>query len=156
MTLYTVVLFLHSWLRWIIIILALVAGAAALKGWLGAEEVRPIHRRLNLAFVASLHAQLLLGLLLYFVLSPVTQTAFADFGAAMKNGMLRFWAVEHLSMMLLAVIVATVASATSKRADDDRTAHRRAALGIIFTLLLILAGVPWGMREGVEARLFRI
>ena len=155
MTLYTIVLFLHSWLRWIVVLLALIAGAAAFRGWLIGGEVRPLHRRLNLAYVASLHAQLLLGLLLYFVLSPVTRTAFADFGAAMKDATLRFWAVEHLSLMLLAVVVATVASALSKRADGDRARHRRAALGFLLSLLLLLAGIPWGLREGIEARLFR-
>ena len=38
-------------------------------------------------------AFMLLGLILYFALSPITRAALQDFGAAMASSGLRFWAV---------------------------------------------------------------
>ena len=50
---------------------------------------------------------MLLGLLRYFVLSPFTTEAMRDFCAAMKS-LLRFFAVEHVSLMLAAVVIVHV------------------------------------------------
>jgi hypothetical protein len=43
-----------------------------------------------------------------------------DSAGAMKDSVLRFYAVEHLAGMLLAVVVAQVGYSISKRAPTDR------------------------------------
>ena len=102
---YSTVLFLHSWVRW----LALVAGVGATFAALGAGGAALSRaERWGRIFMIALDVQMLLGLLLYGLLSPYTAAALKDFGAAMREPVLRFWAVEHLTMMLAAVIVAHV------------------------------------------------
>ena len=71
-------------------IFALGKGPAALKN---AESW-------GFKLMIALDLQMLLGLLLYGMLSPFTRQAMQDFGAAMRDSTLRFWAVEHLTMML--------------------------------------------------------
>ena len=69
--------------------------------------------------------QLLLGLLLYFILSPFTLQAMNDFGAAMKDSTLRYWAVEHSLLNIIAVALAQVGSILIKRTADSRIKHRK-------------------------------
>jgi hypothetical protein len=152
---YNAMLIIHSVLRWIVLLLAIAAIGVSLRGWLGDRERGGLHRGLGGAFVGSVHLEVLLGLLLYFVYSPLTKAAFEDFGAAMKDAVLRFWAVEHLTLMVLAAVFATIGSVVAKRAEEDRVAHRRATIGFGLALLTILAGIPWPFRE-MGRPLFRI
>ena len=116
---YSTVLLLHSWVRW----LALIAGVGATFSALGKGDARlQGAERWGRIFIIALDLQLLLGLILYGVLSPYTAAAMRDFGAAMRDPALRFWAVEHLTMMLSAVILAHVGRVLARKtslADSD-------------------------------------
>ena len=74
----------------------------------------------------ALDVQMLLGLLLYGVLSPYTAAAMKDFGAAMRDPVLRFWAVEHLTMMLSAVVLVHVGRVLARK-DRRRGQEAKAA-----------------------------
>jgi hypothetical protein len=91
----------------------------------------------------SLHTQLLIGLALYFFLSPVTTAAFADFGAAMKDPATRLLAVEHISVNIIAVVLATVNNAKNKKAIADAAKHKNALIFTLAALVLILSRIPW-------------
>ncbi|HVH27475.1 MAG TPA: hypothetical protein VM818_11970 [Vicinamibacterales bacterium] len=137
---YTLVLFLHSWLRW----LALGAGLAAVLAALGkgGEDVRRLERR-GLVFMIALDTQLLLGLLLYGLLSPFTSQAMQDFGGAMRDPLLRFWAVEHFTMMLMAAILVHVGRVLARNTADAGKKRKRMLVCFGLALLLILVGIPW-------------
>jgi uncharacterized membrane protein YidH (DUF202 family) len=90
-----------------------------------------------------LHTQLLIGLALYFFLSPITQLAFTDFGAAMKDSQTRLVAVEHISVNIIAVVLATVNNAKNKKAIADAAKHKNALIFTIAALVLILSRIPW-------------
>jgi hypothetical protein len=140
---YALVLLLHSWLRWFVLI-GLVVGIARFAGGLRAGRAwTPTDQRWLGIVTGLLDTQLLLGLLLYFVLSPITPSSLADFKSIMRVAPLRFFAVEHVTMMLLAVIAAHVLGARAKRASDDRTRFSRATWSFGLTLFLVLAGIPW-------------
>jgi hypothetical protein len=134
---------LHSILRWIVLIVAVVAIARAFSGWFGRRDWIDMDERLGLFFTISLDVQLLIGLILYIFLSPFTQAAFQDFGAAMASGVLRFWAVEHIFGMLVAVAVAHIGRARAKRAAEPAARHRRAAIFYGLALVAILLTIPW-------------
>src|SRR5688572_16718579 len=104
---FDVILLLHSWLRWPALIAGIIAiGAAFTSRPMGLE--RTAADRSGLIFMILLDVQLLLGLLLYGVLSPTTAAIMEDFGAAMRDPVARFWAVEHITLMIAAVAVAHV------------------------------------------------
>jgi len=130
-------------LRWLVLILAVAAVARAFSGWLGKKEWAALDNRLGLFFSASMDLQLLLGLILYILLSPITKSALEDWGAAMSNAVPRFWAIEHLFSMVIAVILAHVGRALSKRATPDTRKHRRAAIWFGLATLAILIAIPW-------------
>src|SRR5688572_7056689 len=100
---YTPLLTVHSYLRWLVLLLALLALARAVAGvmqrrpWSSADEAAAKW------FGMSLDIQMVIGLIIYFFLSPFTMSAWNDIGAAMRDGTVRFIAIEHLFGMIIAV-----------------------------------------------------
>src|SRR5688572_33169251 len=101
---YPTVLLLHSWLRWAVVLLGLVATLRAIGGAMGGRSWRPVDEKLNRIFVGVLDLQMLVGLVLYFLLSPITKAALSDFGAAMGQSATRYWAVEHWIGMVVGIV----------------------------------------------------
>lgn len=140
---YRFVLTLHSWNRWAVLLALLVALVLAYRGWLGRRSYQPADRRLGAVLTGLLHLQLLLGLTLYFGLSPWVKLATANRRAAWHDPTLRFWSVTHISLMLTAIVVAQVGQSITRRAATDAARHRWSALSYSLALLLILLGIPW-------------
>jgi uncharacterized membrane protein YcfT len=132
----------HSLLRWIVILACLWALLRVWSGFFGRSEWTRKDQTAGLFFTSLLNLQFILGLVLYGI-SPITRSAMANFAAAMKDSTLRFYAVEHLAGMLLAVVVAQVGYSMSKRAGTDRGRFLRAAIAYSIAALLILASIPW-------------
>ena len=131
----------HNLLRWVVLLAGL---ATVVKSARGLDGSRPFAatRKTLLAFTASLHLQLLLGLGL-FVVSPYIQSLLADMPATMRDGANRFFIAEHPTLMVVAVLVGTVGGVVAKNAADDAARHRKALFFVLVTLALILAGIPW-------------
>jgi hypothetical protein len=140
---YLLTLALHSLLRWIVLGAGVVALGRAVAGARGRREWAPGDDKAGRWFVGALDAQTLLGVALYLRLSPITTNAFQDFGAAMGNAVLRFWAVEHITGMVIALVLAHVGRGRIRRTADAARRHRMAAVFFGLALVVILATLPW-------------
>jgi hypothetical protein len=140
--LYATVLVVHSYLRWLVILAGLMAVGRALAGTFGRKPWTPADDRAGFWFVTALDLQVLLGVLMYVFLSPFTHQAFGDFGAAMKNAALRFWAVEHISGMLIGLALVHVGRVRTRKTDSLRR-HKVAAIFFGLALAIILGSIPW-------------
>jgi hypothetical protein len=140
---YTLALDLHSIVRWVVLVLGALAAVRALAGWMGRRDWTPADDRAGLLFTIAADVQMLLGLALYFGLSPITASALQDMGAAMSVPSLRFWAVEHTTLMILAVVLAHVGRVLARKPFAPAARHRRAAICFLLSLVLMLVGVPW-------------
>jgi len=146
MTFYSVVLLLHNWTRWLVLIFGLIAIFRAFGGWQGRKPFTSADNGMDAAFVGSMHLQLLLGLLLYFVLSPVGLSMMrAMGGAAMKDPQARFWGVEHITAMILAWAFAQIGRSKSKKISDAVLKHKTAFIWFTVSLVLVLLMIPWGI-----------
>ena len=140
---YVTFLVLHSLLRWLVLLFGLMAIIRAFGGWSARRPWTRTDDRAGLLFTISLDTQVLVGLILYGLVSPITQAAFSDFGAAMKDPILRFYAVEHLALMLVGLAFVHVGRARAKKARSDVAKHKAAAIFYTLGFLLILVGIPW-------------
>ena len=140
---YPFILGAHNIFRWVVLIAGFLAVIRALIGWLGKKEWTKQDRLFGLVFTSAVDIQLLLGVLLYFVLSPITKGAISDFGSAMGIKDIRFFAVEHVFYMVVALVFAHLGSALPKRVDDAASKHKRAGIWFTLAVLIILAGIPW-------------
>lgn len=141
---YSTVLTLHSIIRWLVVLAGLAAAGRAVYGWLNQKEWMPVDKQLGLAFTISMDVQVLLGLLLYVFLSPVTQLAFSDFGVAMSDPELRFFLLEHIFYMILAVALAHAGRALVKRTTADAAKHKKTAILFGLAMAAIFLAIPWG------------
>lgn len=140
---YNAFLSLHSIIRWVVLILAVLALIRMyFGGWMGRKAYSKADDRASLLFVTLLDIQLLIGIILYFFLSPAT-TSLLNGTGSMAAPLTRYFGAEHAAMMLLAVIVAHVGRAQSKKAPDARGKFRRAAIWYTVALVLLLVGIPW-------------
>ena len=140
---YVSVLLVHSWLRWVVIGLALLVLSHAISGLTGRRDWRPADDRAVRLFSIALDVQVLLGLLLYFLLSPITTEALRSFGAVMGNAPMRFWAVEHGFGMIIAIALAHIGKARVRKLHDPLRRHRTAAIFFGLALVALLVSSPW-------------
>jgi hypothetical protein len=130
-------------LRWLLLLSLVTTLVKYLIGWFGNQPWKKTDNLMGIIFTSLMDLQLLVGLVLYFFLSPITKLAFNDFGAAMKNADLRFYAVEHLFMMLIAVVLVHIGRAKSKKAATDAGKFKIATLFYGLALVVMLVAIPW-------------
>ena len=140
---YQIFLALHNLVRWIVLILAIVALVRAYLGWFGNRDWTEQDRRVGVFFSSALDTQLVLGLILYIFLSPLTTQIFRNFSAAMSDPSVRFFGLEHLFYMVGAVALVHVGTVFSRRAEQPSTKHRNAAIFFSLAVLLIILAIPW-------------
>lgn len=139
---YNALLFTHSYLRYIILILLIVVVLASLLGMINKKPYTDGDNKLGLFLFISTHLQLLLGLILFFI-SPVVQFS----GAAMKDDTTRYWLVEHSSAMLIAIVFITLARATSKKITDGQAKHKRMFVFNLIALVIIVFTISISGRD---------
>lgn len=137
-----VVLGVHSYWRWVVLVAAVLVLVRAWSGWRRRRPWTPADDRASRFFVITFDIQVLIGLLLYVALSPFTRAAFSNFGAAMGDSVMRFWAVEHIFGMLVALGLVHVGRAKSRRPSTVER-HRAAVIFYGLALLVVLITIPW-------------
>ena len=154
-TVYAMVLTIHSLVRWVVVIAGIIAVIMAYAGWFGNRRWTSSTVRLNMLFTTFLDLNVLLGIFLYIILSPITRGAFQNMGDAMRDSNVRFFTVEHLLIMLVAVVVAHIGSSRAKKAADDKGKFKQAAIFFTIAMILIFVGIPWPfMASGAGRGLF--
>ena len=139
---YVLILFAHSYLRWVVLGTGLTV---AVRAWLAVREQRDWSandERWQRSFVAATDLQFTLGLILYVFLSPFSRGFLANIAAAIKEPTLRFYGLEHVFTMLPAVALCHVVRVRSKRAAPERR-QRMVWILTSIVILLMLVGIPW-------------
>jgi len=145
---YSGLLHTHNFMRWVVLALAIYAGVRYLIGWQQNKNFTRGDDSVGLMFIAAMHTQLLIGLVLYFFLSPITKAFFESEGA-MGDRVLRFWGVEHILAMVVAVALAQVGRTLSKKSQVHRLKFKRGAIFYLLALLIMLAMIPWPFLEDI-------
>ena len=127
----------HSGLRWVALILLLLAIVNAFTS----STYEKKHRLINLFAMVSLHTQLLLGFALYFMSDKVK---FVE--GWMKEVMYRFYGMEHLMGMLIAIVLVTIGHSKSKKGNSPAEKFKPIKLWYLIGLILIIASIPWPFR----------
>ncbi|MCB9598046.1 MAG: hypothetical protein H6719_35350 [Sandaracinaceae bacterium] len=140
--LHSILLTVHSGLRWLVLIMLVVVLVNAVRGWRSGAELQKRDRAITSAAIGFADLQLLVGLSLYLT-GPWLTTFREGMGHVMRTTVLRFFVVEHVTGMLVALAVLHIASVRSKRADEPKIAWRRLAIGVGLALLIIFASIPW-------------
>lgn len=145
---FTGMLHLHSFLRWVILLLLVIAIIKSLAGTSGNKPFSNGDRKVGLFLMISCDIMLLVGLYLWFTggngLELIRQKGM---GEIMGEARYRFFAVEHLISMAIAIALVHVGKSFAKKNIADSIKHRRTLLFFGLALLVILITIPWPFRE---------
>lgn len=142
LTSYSIVLMLHSLVRWAVLgagayaIFRAATGLLAKGGWLPADD------KARKIFPITLDIQVVLGSLLAFV-SPITQMAYSNMGAAMADKTLRYYAVEHALIAVAAITLAHIGSAKIRRIKESRKKFQMLLTFHGLAMVLLVSRIPW-------------
>lgn len=139
-------LHLHSFLRWVILILLLVA---VYKSFTDRNKAFTTgHRKMGLFLMICADVMLLIGIY-QWVAGPwgLKSIRLNGMSNVMKNGPLRFFAVEHFIGMLIAISLIHVGYSFAKKNIPDSVKHKRALVFYGLALLIILIFIPWPFRS---------
>lgn len=126
----------HSYLRYFVLIMLVVVVVKSFMGWSGKKPFTRVDDRLGLYLVIFTHLQLIAGVVLYF-LSPNVQ-----FGSnTMKDATIRYWTMEHVVMMVIAIVLITAARSTSRRMQDDTAKHKRLVIFNVIAIVVIVGAL---------------
>jgi hypothetical protein len=132
----------HSGLRWVVLFLLIYAIYNAFSKKSKGVDWTDSDKKISLFAMIFTHVQLLIGLILYFI-SPLVN--FSE--GFMKNPIYRFYSVEHISLMLVAIALITVGYSKSKRSTDSSQKFSTVAKFYLLGLILILISIPWPFRN---------
>jgi hypothetical protein len=140
---YPVILKIHQILSWLVLLAAFYSLYRSWRGILFKKQWFNADKRAGMLFSIFVDLQVLAGLLLYVVYSPVTRIVFTSMKAAMTDASVRFYTVEHILMMVLAFILIHIGRANARKAQFAARKHRISAFFYMLATALILLRIPW-------------
>lgn len=143
------IVFIHSWTRWFITLFLLLVLYRSYTGWFKKSEYTKKDHIFGGVLLGLTHLQLVLGLILYFALSPISQAALNNIGITMKSTVLRFWGIEHIFTMLLFVIFIQIGRIKTKKSKLSVQKYKSSAIYCTIAVILLLLGNPWTFRKEI-------
>jgi len=142
MDFHTILKHTHGGLRWLLLIGLVVAIIKFVTGWSKNRVFDSGDKKVALFTLIFAHLQLVLGLVLYFM-GPWPEMLAENAAEVMKSGELRFYAVEHLIGMLVAIALITVGYSRAKRLKLDFKKFKVLLWTYLVSLIIILINIPW-------------
>ena len=139
---YSILLTLHSLFRWLVLISLLLAVFRAYQGWLGNKLFSARDNSLRIATVTIAHIQLVLGISLYCI-SPVVRYFLNYFKQAVHERQIRFFGMEHITMMVIAIVLITIGSVKAKKQPTGQQKFKTMAIWFTIALVVIFSSIPW-------------
>jgi len=135
-------LILHSILRWFILISLVISLFFAYRGWLKKKPFTKFDNYLRIITVSFVHIQLIIGAWLYWI-SPIVDYFLNNFNEAVHMTQTRFFGMEHITMMVLAVSFITIGSSTARRTKDSQKKFKAIAIWYTIAFIFIFTSIPW-------------
>lgn len=145
---YTGLLHTHSTLRWLIFGLVIYLLVKGFSGRKAGGVFTAGDQKAALFLLIFTHLQALIGFYEYLT-GPygIKLLDTLSMGEVMKSPTNRFFLVEHVTGMLIAIILITVGYSRSKRATTGPAKWNALYWPLFFALVLLLITIPWPFRE---------
>jgi len=134
----TAISHIHSLFAWTLMILVIISIISSLIRAGKASSFKNPLKGIYLLTMILIHLQAILGILLYFTSSKVV---FSEH--TMSETSLRFFALEHPLLMIIAAILVTMGYTRAKRVDSIRTKFKSIFIYYLVAFILILIRFPW-------------
>lgn len=154
-SIFSLLLIIHSLLRWFVLISILYAIYRAYKGLRNRASFTKADNAARVLSLTFTHIQVVIGLALYFS-SPLVSYFHHNFSnAAAHHGDSGFFGMNHIFLMIVAATILTIGSAKTKRRTDDRKKFKAMLVWFSITLLIIFIAIPWPFSPFTSRPYFR-
>lgn len=133
---------IHSYWAYLVLAMLIFAVSNAIIGLTQKKQFKDKDLRIGLFTLIVAHIQLLIGLGWYFM-SPWFKDLKTDAGATMSDKATRLLAIEHPTMMILAIILITIGWSKHKKKTTDVAKFKTFVIFYGIALLFILSKIPW-------------
>ena len=137
----------HSILRYFLLFFLIITIVKSYMGWKGNKAYTKGDNALSLRTFALSHLQLLLGLFLYFVGPNGVKLFEKGMSSVMSISVFRFFAVEHIFGMLIAIGLITFGRIKSKKITEDIGKHKTTFIFFLIALIIMIVTIPWPFRN---------
>jgi hypothetical protein len=151
---YSNLLVIHSFVRWLVLISLIFAIYMAFKGWFTNKVFSKFDDIIRHWTATITHIQLIFGLWLYFI-SPIIDYFLNNYKIAVHQREIRFFGMEHNIMMLIAILIITFGSFKAKRKPTDKEKFKTMAIWFTIALVIIFISIPWSFSPFANRPLFR-
>ena len=139
---YSVLLILHSVIRWLVLTSLTYAAYRAYSGKKSGRLFSKLDDKARRLTVTMAHVQLMLGLWLYFI-SPIVDYFLHNFKQAVHMREIRFFGMEHITMMVISIVLLTMGSVRVKRKKTDHEKFKTMFTWYLIVLVIIFLSIPW-------------
>ncbi|MDQ0110153.1 hypothetical protein SAMN05660909_04349 [Chitinophaga terrae (ex Kim and Jung 2007)] len=151
---YPILLAIHSLVRWLVVITLILSIFRAYAGWKNRKTFSQKDESLLRMTVGVAQLQMLIGIVLYFV-SPLVRYFFGHLSKAIKLREIRFFGLEHSTMMITSVILITIGAGLSAKRTDDAQRFRTIAIWFTIAFIILFFSIPWQFSPFTHRPLFR-
>lgn len=139
---YSTFQFVHSIWAYLVLGVLVITTINSLAGFFSKKEYSARAMRLALFTLITMHLQLLIGLVLW-VVSPNGLNAITTNGMGGLSSAARKLAVEHPTLMIIAVVLVTIGYSKHKKQRLSTPKYKKLAIFYTLALLAVLAIIPW-------------
>ena len=139
---YSTIQFVHSIWAYLVLGILVITTINSLAKFFGKKEYGAKDMRLALFTLITMHLQLLIGLVLFFV-SPNGLNAITTNGMGGLSSAARKLAVEHPTLMIIAIILVTIGYSKHKKQRLSTPKFKKLAIFYTLALIAVLAMIPW-------------
>ena len=147
---YNGLLHLHNFMRWVILLLLVIA---IIKAFVGMTANRPFtkgDKQVGLFLMISANLTFLIGLYQWLAgRYGILTTSLPPGTELMKDSFYRFYWIEHPLGMIIAIALISIGRGQSKKNILDIVKHKRSFWFYLIALIVIIATVPWPFREAI-------
>lgn len=138
---YQFFLFLHSWLRWVVIILmltTLIISFINIKN----NEIKNSHRKFFGLYRTMFGIEVLIGLILYFFVSPITTYfLYESPGEIINNPVALLYTLKHPLTMILAFLVCRAGQVRAEKSESRY--YKVWFICTLIVIFLLFLAIPW-------------
>lgn len=140
---YTAVQHLHSYWAYLVLLVVVLATLNAIVKFAGKKPFGPQDFRISLFALITMHLQLVIGLVLYFVSPYFSAFSTEGMSAIMNNDTLRLFLIEHPTNMILAIVFITIGYSKHKKKLSSSKKFKTLSIFYSIALILLLLRIPW-------------
>lgn len=139
--LYTIAFKIHIYISTITLLSGITTIVLSIQGWVRKRDYSRADQWTSLIFNIGLYLQLILGFIIYFTLRTSLEGALLEVPDTENDASLRFWAIEHIALMIFALFLTQLGRVFIQRASQSIRKFKASLFYYGASLLLILFSV---------------